>query len=269
MAATSWIWLPSCQRLDDGDRVGDAGWYQGAGQRAVWLTVDRDARFFVDTGQAVNILPVKHGLLDRNVLCIRNIVGDTAALVGGKAARVGNLGQQSCVRGAVTDLQRGVQRVHYLTAAVYAVVNCREAVEVWVEVAVGHALFFAADTLSAVFVLVLTGIGVDGGRQQVRLAGILQVLEQLDVIFNQAHAGSWLDQGNAFLFGLVELVGEYFVLRQGFVVGNRLVQVYLAAGRPCGKDLFTNFIKFVVGPFFIFDVNGFHLAFTPLLTPFS
>ena len=196
-------------------------------------------------------------------------LGGATALVGGKAARVGNLGQQSCVRGTVTDLQRGVQRVHYLTAAVYAVVNCREAVEVWVEVAVGHALFFAADTLSAVFVLVLTGIGVDGGRQQVRLAGILQVLEQLDVIFNQAHAGSWLDQGNAFLFGLVELVGEYFVLRQGFVVGNRLVQVYLAAGRPCGKDLFTNFIKFVVGPFFIFDVNGFHLAFTPLLTPFS
>ena len=50
------------QRLDDGDGVGDAGRDEGAGQRAVGLTVDRDAGLLIDAGQTVDILPVADGL---------------------------------------------------------------------------------------------------------------------------------------------------------------------------------------------------------------
>ena len=221
----------------------------------VWLTVDLYAGFFIDTGQTVNVLPILHGLLDRNVLCIWNVVGDTATFVGGKAACVGDFGQQSCIRCTMSYLKRGIQRFYNLTAALYTMVNCREAVEVWMEFAACHALFFTSDTLSTVFILVLTGIGVDGAWQQVCSAFVLKVFEQLDMVFNQTNTSSWLYQGNAIFFCFVELVGEDFVFRQGFVVSDGLVEVYFLTGFPGSEDLFTNFIKFVVGPFFYFWIS--------------
>jgi len=91
------------------------------------------------------------------------------------------------------------------------------------------------------------------------------VFEQLDVVFNQTNTCTRLYQSNALFFSLVELVGENLVLRQGFMVSDTIFKVYLFTGFPGSEDLFTNFVKFVVGPFFIFNINELHL----LLTPFS
>ena len=252
-----------CQSFDNCNCVGDTWRNQCAGQRTVRLTVDCNARFFIDTGQAVNVLPISHGLFNRNIFSVWNVIGNTAAFIGGKAACVSDFGQQSCVRCAVSYLKRSVQSFNNLAAAVYAVVYSREAVEERAVVAVSHSFFFTADTFCAVFILILTGIGVDCGRQQVCAAFVLKVLKQLDVIFNQTNACAGLYQSNALFFCLIELVRENFMFRQGFLISDCFVQVYFFSGFPGSQDFFTNFIKFVVGPFFIFNINEFHLSLTP------
>ena len=243
----------------------DTWWNQSTGQRAVWLTVDCNTSLFIDTGQTVNILPVIHGLLNRNIFSIWDVVGDTAAFVGGKAACVSDFGQQSCIWGTMSYLKRSIQSFYYLTAAAYTMVNCWEAVEEWMEVAVCHTFFFTTDTFCTVFILVLTGIGVDGGWQQVCFTSILQMFEQFDVVFDQTNTSSWLNQGFALFLCLVELVGENFMFWQGFVVSDCFVQIYFFTGFPGSKNFFTDFVKFVVSQLFIFDINHFHL----LPAPFS
>ena len=249
--------LSGQQCLDDGSGVGDAGGNQGAGQGAVGLTVDGNAHFLVQTGEAVHVLPVTDGALHGNVLAVGQVVGDAAALVGGEAAGVGDLGQQTCVGSAVADLHGQVHGLDDLTALGDAVVDGGEAVHHGAAQADG-----LGDAVLSLGVAVLTGVRVDGGGQQVGLAVLFQVLHQLDVLFHNGNTGAGLHQGAAGSLGVQQLLAELAAVGHGLVVVNSFLQIHVLAGGPLGQDFLTQGHKFAFSDFLIPNIHAF-------LTPFS
>ena len=239
------------QGLDDGRGVGDAGGHQGAGEGAVGLPVDGYAHLLIEARETVHVLPVPDGALHGDVLAVGQVVGDAAALVAGEAAGVGDLGEQPGVRGAVADLEGGVDALDDLTAAGHAVVYRREAVEHGP--AQAHGLL---DAVLRLLVAVLAGVAVNGGGQQVRLAGVLEVLHELDVLADDRHAGPGLHQGLALRLGGQQLLGEDPVLLHGLVVVHGLLQIHVLPGGPLGQDLLPQAGELVVGNALIFDIHA-------------
>jgi len=89
---------------------------------------------------------------------------------------------------------------------------------------------WAGDALLGLYVLVLAGVGVDGGGQQVRLGG--EGLQQVDVLVHQRHARPGLDQGAAFLVRLVQHRGEDPVLGDGLLVFHPGGEINIGASVP-------------------------------------
>ena len=240
------------QRFDDGDRMGNAGGHEGAGERAVGLAVDGNARFFIEAGQTVHILPVADGALHGDVFCVRQVVGDAAAFIAREAARIGDLGEKARIRSPVAHLDGRIEAVDQLAAAGNAVVDCREAVE--------HGTAFLegfADARFRLFVAVLAGVAVDRGGQEIRLALVLQVGEQLDLILDERNARARLDQRYAAVLRVDQLLGEHLLVGQGFVVSDGFLKVYGLAGRPLLQHFFADFVKLLVGDAFILQVHRF------------
>ena len=211
--------------------MGDAGGHQGAGEGAEGLPVDGNAVLLVQAHQPVHVHPVGHGALQGDALGVGDIVGDAAALIAGKAAGQGDLCQQAGVGGAVAHLHRHLGGLGHLAAAGDAVVDPGEAVE--------HGLAQPGalpDAQLRFLVAVEAGIGVDGGGQQVGLALVLQVVEQLDVLLDQRHAGPGLDQGIPVFLGQAQLAGKALGFRYGLLVGKGLVQVHSLARGPLAQD---------------------------------
>ena len=237
--------------------MGDAGGHQSAGQGAEGLTVDGDAVLFVDAGETVNVLPVADGLLDGDVLGVGQVVGDAAAFVAGEAAGVGDLGEETGVGGAVTDLHGDVQVLDDGAAALHTVVDGREAVQ-----QAALSLHGLADAVLGLAMTVLTGVAVNGGGEEVGAAFVLQELQELNVLLDESHAGAGLDQGNALLLGIGKLLAEDLVLGESLVVGKGLFQVNVLTGGPLGEDLRADALKLVLRDALI-------LQFHRSLTPFS
>ena len=244
------------QRFDDRDRVRDAGGHERAGQRTVRLAVDRNARFLIDAGQPVDVLPVFDRLFHRNVLRVGQVIGDAAALVAGEAARVGDLGQKPRVRRAVAHLDRRVQRVDESAAARDAVIDRRESVQH------GAALLHGfTNAVLGFLVAVLTRVAVDRGGQKVRFALVLQVRQKLDLRVDQRDARARLDQRSAVVLGVDQLFRKDLVIGQGFVERDRFFEIDLRAGRPLLQDVLTDGVELVVGNALILYR---HLSLTPL-----
>ena len=238
------------QRLDDGDGVGDAGGHQGAGQGAVGLPVDGNAHFLIKTGEAVHILPVPDGALHGDVLAVGQVVGNAAALIAGKAAGVGDFGKQPGIGGAVADLNRHIDAFNDLAAVENAVVDSREAIE--------HGPAQTDGLGNAVFGLlvpVLTGVGVNGGGQQIGLAFLFQKLQQLDMLFQYGNTGTGLNQGTVVPLGVDQLLGEVAVGGHILVIGNGFFQVHILTGGPLGQNFLTLCQKFAFGNLFIFQFH--------------
>ena len=68
------------------------------------------------------------------------------------------------------------------------------------------------------------------------MAFLLQELHQLDVLVDQRHAGTGLDQGYLVLAGLLQLLGKDFGIRQRLVVIHRFLEVYILAGGPGSQN---------------------------------
>ena len=181
--------LQGQQALDDGHGVADARRHQRAGQRPEGLAVDGHAVLLVQPAEPIDVLPVGQRLPQGDVLGVGDVVGDAAALEAGEAAGQGDLGQQPGVGRAVADLDRPRQRLGHQAAVLHPVVDGRKTVEH--RHARGQRLL---DPLGRFLVAVLPRIGVDGRGQQVGPALGLQVLEQLDVLGQQGHAGPRLEQ---------------------------------------------------------------------------
>ena len=151
--------------------MGYAGRNKSSRKRTVGFTVDGNTRFFVDARKPVNILPIADRLLHRDALCIGQVIGNAAAFIACETARIGNFGQKPRIRGTVAHLNRHIDTLHNLPAAVDAVVDGREAVEH------GAALFLGGlDALFGLGIAILPGVAVNGSRQQVGLALFLQIL---------------------------------------------------------------------------------------------
>ena len=244
------------QRLDDRDRVRDAGGHERAGQRTVRLAVDGNARFLIDAGETVHVLPVRDRLFHRNALCVREVIGDAAAFVAGEAARVCDLGEQTRVRRAVAHLDRRVQRVDQPSAARNAVIDRREAVQH------GAALLHRlADAVFGFLIPVLTRIAVDRGGQKIRLALVLQIRQKLDLRVDERHARARLDQRDALVLGVDQLFRKDLVIRQRLVEFDRLFEIDLRAGRPLLQNFLADGIEFVIRDALILYR---HLFLTPL-----
>ena len=244
------------KRLDDRDRVRDARRNERAGQRTVRLTVDGNAGFLIDAGETVDVLPVGDRLFHRNVLRVRQVVGNAAALVAREAARIGDLGQKTRVRRAVAHLDRRVQRVDEPAAAVYAVIDGRETVQ--------HGTAFLHRFANAglrLLIPVLAGITVDRGGQKIRLALVLQIGQKLDLRVDQRHARARLDQRDALVFGVDQLLGKDLVIRQRFMECDRLFEIDFRAGRPLLQNFFADRVELIIRNALI--LYG-HLQLTPL-----
>ena len=77
------------------------------------------------------------------------------------------------------------------------------------------------------------------------MAFLLQKLHQLDVLVDQRHTGTGLDQGHFVLAGLLQLLGKDFGIRQRLVVIHRFLEVYILAGGPGSQHFFTLAAEFV------------------------
>ena len=237
--------------------MGDAWRNQSSGQRTVRFPVDADAGFLIDTGESVAVLPVADGLFQLHILGVRNIVGNAAAFIAGETCRIGDFRQQTGIRCAVADLYRCIQFIDDVTACIQTVVDNRQTVE--------HGFAFADGFLDADFrflVAVLTGVAVNGGRQQICAALVLQISQQLNVIFYQGNACTRLNQGLPFFFGFNQLLAEDFVFRQILMELHRLIKIHICAGWPLCQNFFLLAVKFIVCQFFI-------LQFHRMLAPFS
>ena len=238
------------QRLDDGDRVGNAGRHERAGQRPIRLTVDGNAHFLIQAGQPVDILPVGDGRLHRDVFAVGQIVGDAAALVAGEAARVGDLGQKPGVGGAVAHLHRHIDALHDSPAAGNTVVDGREAVEH------GAALLLGGlDALLGLVIAVLAGVAVDGGRQQICLALFFQILHELDVLLEHRHTGTRLDERPVLLFRFDQSGGKIAARLLLLLIRRGLRQIDVPARRPLLQNLLPHCHEF---PFRDLSVLNFH-----------
>ena len=80
--------LGSQHSLYNGNRIGHGGRYQSSRKGTIGLTVNGYARLLINSGQTVHILPVINSSLQRNILGIWNVVGNTAALIAGKASGI-------------------------------------------------------------------------------------------------------------------------------------------------------------------------------------
>ena len=245
------------QCLDDRGSVGDTGRNQCAGQRTVRLTVNGNTHFLVQTGQTVNVLPVADGALHGDILTVRQVVGDAAALIGGEATGEGDLGQQPCIGGAVTDLHGQVDALNDLTALGNTVVDSGEAIHHGSAQTdgLGNAVF-------CLFITVLTGVGVDGGRQQVCLAVLLQILHQLNVLLHNRHACTGLHEGSAVTLCVQQLLAKLTAFGHGLVVGNCLLNIHILASGPLGQDFLTQLLKLAFGNSFILNVHGTQAPFS-------
>ena len=101
------------------------------------------------------------------------------------------------------------------------------------------------DALLAVVIQVVTGVAVDGGGQQVGMAFLLQKLHQLDVLVDQRHTGTGLDQGYFVLAGLLQLLGKDFGIGQRLVIVHRFLEVDILAGGPGSQNFFLLAAEFV------------------------
>ena len=148
-----------------------------------------------------------------------------------------------------------MQGLDDLTAGANAVVDSGEAVQ---HAAAG--LDGLLDAVFAFFVAVLAGVRVDGGGQQVSLALVLQIGQQLDVLLQQSDAGAGLDQGLAVLLGVDQLLGEVAVFGHSLVVIDGFLQVDILTGGPLGQNFFTQCVEFALGDLLILDI---HLGSAP------
>ena len=105
--------------------MGHKWWDQGAGQWAKRFTVDTNTVLFVQAHQAVAVLPVADGFFQSDTFSVRNVVGDAAAFVAGKATGHGDFCQQARIRRAVTNLDRFFQRFSHTTAGSNPVIDDR------------------------------------------------------------------------------------------------------------------------------------------------
>ena len=243
------------QCLNDGSGMGNAGGHQSAGQGAVGLAVDGHTHLFVQAGQTVHVLPVADGALHGNVLAVGQVIGDAAALVAGETSGIGDLGQQAGVRGAVADLDGGVEALDDLAATGNAVVHRREAVEHGAVQA--HGL---PDAVLRLLVAVLAGVAVNGGGQQVGLALVLEVLQKLDVLADEGHTRAGLDQSPARLLGVQELFGKDALIRHRLVVIYCFLKVHVLSGGPLGQDFLAQPCELIVRDPLIFQL---HISPTP------
>ena len=141
----------------------------------------------------------------------------------------------------MADLERSIECVYDLAAARNAVVDCRKAVE--------HRAAFLhgfADAVLRLLVAVLTGIAVDGGRQQIRFALILQIGQKLNMLVDKSNACAGLNERCAAVFCVDELLGEYLVLRQALMKCHCLIKINILARGPLLQDFFLSLIKFIV-----------------------
>ena len=141
----------------------------------------------------------------------------------------------------MADLDRSLQRFDDPSAALNAVVDCREAVQHGAAFLLGNA-----DAVFAVFIAVLSGIAVDGGGEQVCFACILQVLQQFDVLVDERNARSGLGEGAAFVLGLDQLSAEPSVLGDRLLIFDGFLEIHVLAGGPLGEDFRSDAVKFVV-----------------------
>ena len=140
----------------------------------------------------------------------------------------------------MADLHGHADGLGDAAAVGHAVVDGREAVH--------HVLAVGDGFLDALFTIVIqivAGIAVDGGGQQVGMAFFFQELHQLDVLFDQRHAGAGLDQGDFIFAGLLQLFGEYFGIGQGLVVVHRFLEVDVLARGPGGQHFLLLAAEFV------------------------
>ena len=244
------------KRLDDRDRVRDAGGYERAGQGTVRLAVDGNARFLIDAGQTVDVLPVRNGLFHRNVLGVRQVIGDAAALVACEAARVRDLREQTRVRRAVAHLDRGIQRVDEPAAARNAVVDRRKTVQ--------HGAAFLhrfTDAVLRFLIAVLARVAVDRGGQKVRFALVLQIGQKLDLRVDQRNARARLDQRDPLVLGVDQLFRKDLVSGQRLVELDRFLEIDFRAGRPLLQNFLANGVELVIRDALILYR---HLSLTPL-----
>ena len=117
------------QSLDYGDGMAYAGRNESSGKGAVGLAVYGNAHFLIQSGEAVDVLPIGYGAFYGNVFAVGQIVADAAALVACKAAGKAYFGEQAGVRSAVANLYRHIQGFYYTAAAGNTVIYRGKAVE--------------------------------------------------------------------------------------------------------------------------------------------
>ena len=252
------------QRLNHSCGVGDARRHEGAGERTVGLAIDRNAHLLIQAGQPVHVLPVADGARHGNVLAIGQVVGDAAALIAGEAAGIGDLGKQPSIRRAMTHLYGHMHALDHLTAFLHAMVDSRETVE--------HGAVKAQRFVDAVFgflVAVLAGIAVNGRRQQIRLALILQMPEQLDMAIHNRNACTGLHKGLLVLFGIEQLLGKDALFIHGLMIGDSLVKIDVLAGRPLEKNLCPQGMKLRIRNPFVLNVHRIQAPFSSIEAPFA
>ena len=150
----------------------------------------------------------------------------------------------------MTDLDGGVQRLDDAAAGRYAVVDGGEAVEH------GAAVFLGfGDAVLGLGIAVLAGVAVDGGGQQIGLAVVLEIGQQLDVLVHQSHAGAGLDEGLAVFLGLEQLLGEDALLGHVLVIVHGFLEVHVLAGGPLGQDLFAEGLELPFGDALILNIH--------------
>ena len=108
----------------------------------------------------------------------------------------------------------------------------------------------------------MAGVAVDGGGQQVGLALVLQILHQLDVLFNDGDAGAGLHQGLAGGLGFQQLGAEAALRGDGLLIGDGLFQIHVLTGVPLGQNFLTQAGKFLIGNSFILKFHSFQAPFS-------
>ena len=67
------------ERFEDRDGMRDAGGNERSGQRSVGLAIDLDARFLIQPGETIDVLPVADRFFERYAFRVGDIIGNPAA----------------------------------------------------------------------------------------------------------------------------------------------------------------------------------------------
>ena len=193
--------LGSEKCLDNGNGVRNARGNERTRKRAVWLSVYGNTGLLIYSGKTVDVLPIAYRPFHRDVLCIRQIIRDSAAFVARESSCVRYLRQKARIGRAVTNLYRRIKALYELSASRNAVVNSREAVK-------HRATLFErfAYPVLCLFISVLTCIAVYCRGQQIRFALVLQIRQKLNLVAYERNAGARLYKRSALIFGVYQLL---------------------------------------------------------------